>query len=651
VGSLLSREELRQLEEVMAALEPGERGAVEELQQLATRQGGLAGSGILDLLEAIMKGIVRALELDLRWVFNALVTPLVKLAILLNPLPEYQLTSYPMDGDQEMRYIDEIFENWGSTLLANVTVRTFFPRTVRGIQAIVRMAGEEGARVRASATRHTFNPWLWGVESDMQPGQEGRNVDYVISMLPQEISDHLAYERDHGSWPEDSELVGIEGPLRVWREEEGGKLHAAVRFGAATLNLHYEEWALANNWTLPSNTIMQYMTLGGVMMGTSHGGGIGHRTMADILLEVEYVDAQGNLVTLTDPEDLHVFGGSMGMLGILTSLTYKLDEMTYARFWPQHVPGGLPALMPPVGQPVPNKTIEYMTQYYSEFIQYPTHHNAKGIMFKNSWDNLGRAEDSITLIDHIEDEFQRDYVFLEDVAVRGFKLVQEQFPNEIFLKWIFGYSVGAASSLAMKDFDSPVTTTAMEAMHFQRGLHQLTCRAMEMIVPIPALEDGTPDWNIVQEVVYDIKEVAARFEAEDKYPWDLAMENRFMGGSEVLLAASYGNTFSLAIETATSTLVSLELWEEYKVAIAENWTKYKDKEGKRLVVRPHWGKELPSMVAGIGINQYMREAYSNQIEKYVEGMERIMEVTGGNLTHTLDMFDTKYMDILMDGYL
>ena len=78
-----------------------------------------------------------------------------------------------MDGTQEMRYIEETFENWGSTLLANVTVRTFFPRTVKGIQNIVRVAGKDGARVRASATRHTFNPWLWGVESNLQPGTAG----------------------------------------------------------------------------------------------------------------------------------------------------------------------------------------------------------------------------------------------------------------------------------------------------------------------------------------------------------------------------------------------------------------------------------------------------------------------------------------------
>merc|ERR1719369_207725 len=141
---------------------------------------------------------------------------------------------------------------------------------------------------------------------------------------------------------------------------------------------------------------MQYMTLGGVMMGTSHGGGISHRTLADSLLEVEYVDAKGDLVTLTDPSLLAVFGGSMGMLGILTSLTYRLEEMSYARFWPQHIKGGLPSILPPPGETVPNTTIDWMTHYYSEFIQYPSHHHSGGILWKNTWDNLGRAEDAIS---------------------------------------------------------------------------------------------------------------------------------------------------------------------------------------------------------------------------------------------------------------
>ena len=52
----------------------------------------------------------------------------------------------------------------------------------------------------------------------------------------------------------------------------------------------------------------------------------------------------------------------------------------------------------------------------------------------------------------------------------------------------------------MKNFEEPVTTTVTEAMHFQRGLHYLSVRAAEMIVPIPVLADGNPDWRVVQEV-------------------------------------------------------------------------------------------------------------------------------------------------------
>jgi len=657
--SILPQHQQEQLMETMVDMEVLDKveelchshpNVVMELRQLVRRHGGLARSNVMDFVEAVMKAIMSALAADFKEMFVVLVAPLVELAVVLNPLPEYLLTPVPMDGDQEMRYIEEVFENWGSTLLTNVTVRTFFPRTVEGIQNIVKLAAGNGARVRASATRHTFNPWLWGCESEMQPGQDGQNVDYVIAMLPQEVSDHLAYARNMGSWPEDSELVSIEGPLREWKDEKGAK-KAAVKFGAGTLNKHYTEWALANNWTLPSNTIMHYMSLGGVMMGTSHGGGIGHQLLADRLLEVQYVDANGELITLTDPDLIRVFGGSMGMLGIVTSLTYELDEMTYARFWPQIIKGGLSELMPPSGQPVPNKTIEYMTHYYSEFITYPTHHAAPGVMWKNTWDNLGRAEDSITLIDHLEDEFQRDYVFVEVLAVQGFKLLQENFPASDYLDWLFGYLVGAVSGLAMNDWDEPVTTTALEAMHFQRGLHYLSVRAAEMNVPIPALEDGTPDWDIVQQVVYDLATVVASFEDAGKYPIDLAIEDRFMGGTEMLLGAQYGNSFTLSIEATSSPLVSQDLWEEFKEAMASNWENYSDRQGNKLVVRPHWAKEFPRSVAGTEINEYMRKVFAPQLPRYVEGMKALMEVTGGDLTSTLNMFNTKYMEKIMEGYL
>ena len=270
--------------------------------------GGIRKCSLLDFLEALLKSIMNALEFDLRELFVALVDPLIEITIALKPLPEYQLTDSIMDGSQPMRYIEETFDNWGSTLLANVTVRTFFPRTVVGVQNIVRNASEVGARVRASGTRHTFNPWLWGVESNVQPGTEGHNTDYIVSMVPLSVSDKLANRRDHGTWPEDTELVSISGPTSTWLGEDGRK-HASVRFGAGSLNLHYYNWALANNWTMPANTIMHYMSIGGVAMGTCHGGGIGHQTIADRIIEMEYVDSVGNLQTVSDPELLKVAAG------------------------------------------------------------------------------------------------------------------------------------------------------------------------------------------------------------------------------------------------------------------------------------------------------------------------------------------------------
>jgi len=467
-------------------------------------------------------------------------------------------------------------------------------------------------------------------------------------MLPLEVSDHLAYARDHGDWPEDSELVYIEGPLDIWEEE--GKKHASVKFGASTLNLHYYDWALEHNWTMPANTIMHYMTIGGVALGTCHGGGIGHQTIADRILELEYVDSNGELQVVNDPNLLSVLGGSMGMLGIVTSITYRLDEMSYARFWPQHIPGGLESILPPVGIELPEQTLVYLNNYYSEAIQYVRHHGAPGVLWMNSWDNLGKAEDAISFIDHKEDEFQRSYIFLEDVANKGFKTILEYFHSTEYLYWLFGWLTGAASSVAMHNWNESKTTTVTEAMHFQRGLHYLSVKAAELIVPIPELENGEPDWRVLQEVVLDMQTVLHEFQDNEIYPVDLALEMRMMAGSEMLMAAQYGNKWSLAIEVASSPLVPENIWEDFKNALATKWRNYYDLNGNLLKVRPHWAKEVPHVVGDQDIFQYMREVYSDQIPQYVEGVKELMKQTNGNLSQTLNMFSTKYLDIIFDGY-
>jgi len=604
---------------------------------------------IIDFMENVLKAIVEILELNLKEAFIAMMEPLMELTLLLNPLPEYLETFEIMDGDQPMRYIEETFDNWGSTLLANVTVRTFFPRSVNGIQNVIRNASSIGARVRASATRHTFNPWLWGVESNIQPGTQGQNVDYIIAMLPLSVSDRFAYKRDHGTWPEDSELVNIEGPLNTWVAEDG-RQRSAVKFGAGTLNLHYYNWALANNWTMPSNTIMHYMSIGGVAMGTCHGGGIGHKTIADRIIEMDYVDSEGELQTINDPELLKIAAGSMGLLGIVTSITYELDQMSYARYQPQH--SDLASTLPPPGKEISDETKKMFENYYSEFIHYlsPGNNSEPGLLWLMTFDNDGKAEDSTQIIDQLENDFQEAMIFGEEVAKTLLQLLMEYFNSEDYEYWLFGWLTGSAARMAMPNLDTPITTTVTEAMHFQRGLHYLIVKAAELIVPLPLLEDGSYDWRIVQEVVYDIKRVHDDFVSRGLHPVDYAFEARIMAGSDIKMSAQYGNQASLAIEVASSDLVPQHIWDEFKNALANNWRSYKDKDGNVLNVRPHWAKEFPLEVGGQDIYDYMRESYKDQIPMFVEGVNSIMSRHNGNLTNTLNMFSTKYLDTIFDGY-
>ena len=103
-------------------------------------------------------------------------------------------------------------------------------------------------------------------------------------------------------------------------------------------------------------------------------------------------------------------------------------------------------------------------------------------------------------------------------------------------------------------------------------------------------------------------------------------------------------------------------------ALASNWRSYRDSEGNNLRVRPHWAKEFPRevradieemkciyilsfmKVGGQDIYDYMRDVYRDQIPLFMEGMNKIMERTGGKLTSSLAMFSTKYLDSVFQGY-
>ena len=84
-------------------------------------------------------------------------------------------------------------------------------------------------------------------------------------------------------------------------------------------------------------------------------------------------------------------------------------------------------------------------------------------------------------------------------------------------------------------------------------------------MPIPLLDNGEYDFRIVQEVVYDMKRVHDDFVSRGLHPVDYAFEARMMSGSELYMSSQYGNSASLAIEVAASSLIPEHVWVDFKV--------------------------------------------------------------------------------------
>ena len=63
----------------------------------------LSRLSVIDMIEWLLRGLMAAMERELKQAFIALMEPLMDLTLALNPLPHYKLSVDIMDGHQPMR--------------------------------------------------------------------------------------------------------------------------------------------------------------------------------------------------------------------------------------------------------------------------------------------------------------------------------------------------------------------------------------------------------------------------------------------------------------------------------------------------------------------------------------------------------------------
>jgi hypothetical protein len=541
-----------------------------------------------------------------------------------------------------VQYVDRAeFRNWGRTV-RNTPAVTFMPRTKHGVREIVRWARANNKTVRAAGYRHSWSD-VFSADGEV-----------LISMLPAGVVENLP-----ASEPPIHPRNELQGIQVVGTVHEGGVTKALCRIGAATTNEQFRRWCLderggASAWTIPLNVIMVEITWGGSNAQICHGAGLRHKTLSDLVAEVEFVNARGHLQTVSDPGLLKAAAGCFGLLGIVTSLTLKLDKMSYATLLPKSPPLAL-AVPPPAGFRVPpavdmrnisraeldDARSRFVAQcekdYYTEWFWFPYQQRA----WVNCWRNDGARADAQPYPSEQETHAEEMEKYLIGLQINTtFRRLPGRRQAELF----------GALAMAGMPSDVSIVTPVSDALHFRRGIQNLRVRDMEFEIPIPPRADDhtRADWSICQRAWWDvIRNVYERADA----PLRVALEMRIVGGSDITMAPQHGNNLgTCSIEILTNETTSHRQWTRFKQDIANLWTSYKDPFGQQLNVRPHWAKEWQ----GITLHHrpsisYLREqAYADSIPRFRASLRAIAK-QGGYTASDLRMFSNPLLDDLFDA--
>lgn len=532
----------------------------------------------------------------------------------------------------------QAFRNWGRTV-ENQPFVTFIPTTKAGVCNIVKWAARLGKTVRASGYRHTWSD-LYSSDGEV-----------LISMLPLDVVEDLPAS-EPGIDPK-NQLQGIE---IVGEIQEGDVTKALCKIGAATTNEQFRRWCLSDRsgggerrWTVPLNVIMVEISWGGSNAPICHGAGWRHRTLSDLVYEIEFVNAKGELQTVRDPDQLAAAAGCFGLLGIVTSLTLKLDPMTAARMRPEKKPLAL-TIPPPAGLRVPDAVDlrgiapQQLEAAWADFVtRAETSYYAEWFWFTfqdecwiNTWKNDGDLAAAKDYPGPLESEVQAVEELIANIL------------NETVFRVLPGRvqaDLLGATAMFFLPADETIVTWLIDALHFRRGIQNMRVLDMELEIPIPARADdpSKPDWTVCQKAWWAvISAVYRRFEADkDDVPLRLTLEMRVMADSEILMAPQKGNSFgTCSIEILTPVNVGHAEWRGFRQEISDAWMKYADAQGEPLNSRPHWAKQWQGLQArGLPIVSYLRDiAYKERIPEFGAALAQVAAAGGYSLGEMRKLF-------------
>ena len=438
------------------------------------------------------------------------------------------------------------------------------------------------------------------------------------------------------SGPNGPELKRIE--LLSEQTSQGNGL---LRIGASVTNDELRRWFIDNGrWALPVNTVLADGTVIGSVSTMSHGGGREHQTIADQVRQLEYIDCNGRLHVVNDPEDVNAIAGSMGLFGVITHIVYEVVPMRYAVLKPRKIDVAL--AIPPLdkdeipgalrkewfGAADADSRIQAAAEefgrraaddYFSEWIWFPYQQR----VWTQTWNPTTDSTGVTNYPGYLETLRQ----WLENWA--GSFITTSEVLSGLPERWqaqlIGTTGIASLPPTLQRNGEPTIVAKLPNALHHRRGPANMPLRNLEFEIPLPPQPNNPsePDFSVARRAWWDV--IRLVYEYTDSSPLRLGMEMRIMGSSNALLAPQRGNDLGTVSIGILSTVNAARdgRWPEFCQRVVDLWSSSPYSEN--LNVRPHWAKEWTGLnMRGQPIETYMRDvAFADQISEFRGAMEGI----------------------------
>jgi len=514
-------------------------------------------------------------------------------------------------GQNCVRVRKEVFTNWAGNIRSEGKVVVFYPTTVRGLQAVVRLSLEQQLAVRVVGARHSWSRALLQVPSQT----------LLVSLLARGELHELSF---------------------VGSVVQNGETMAEMEVGSGATLGQIAGKARSEGWQMASAPVIPEVTIGGAVLSLSHGAGtsrLGLPELAESVTALTYVNAKGDVRRLTNKHEVSTFLSSHGLLGIIVSLKISLVPSGRVRAPLFSYSSSLDVFLPRPGKALSQETLHMLEnsdnqEFYMDVSGQDKPFSSSALPISGTFWSLDSGA---------ADEEQIVFHWARNLLSLFVKPCQAWYVVEYLKDWFSGERWISSVDALLPYCDRPT----VELSKFKLPtVKTAKFRVTEFTFPIVEDKAGERNYSFVQKAVWDALDMADQLKMGGCNGLTDHLDVRLIAPSDIPMAPyprRSGVWGWAGVVLAAGADIPEADWATFMNGVASVWVKYAYPDGSLVLPRPHWAKEMPEYVGGKSIVEYLQQAYSEDIYKIKVEMSKILENEDVTLLESTNTFATPFV--------